>query len=253
MTHAGEASLTGAGFNLGTILHNAWTLFARHFATFVALSAVTMLPMIVIAELMIDQRSAGFSFGKLVVLLVASTALGSVGAAVILYGALQGIRGRPVSALESLRVVLPHVGPVIALAVMNGLALMVGCLLLVVPGVILATILFAAIPACVAERLGPLESWHRSAELTKGHRWRVFWLIVLLFVISQIIDKGLLQAVLGSDRTAAVALLSYAWSTVFYAYEYVVIAVAYVQLRALKDGLNAEHIAEALTPPAVAT
>ena len=50
-------------------------------------------------------------------------------------------------------------------------------------------ILFASIPGCVVEGRGPIESWSRSAQLTKGYRWRLFGLALLLMVMSQVATK----------------------------------------------------------------
>ncbi len=54
----------------------------------------------------------------------------------------------------------------------------------VVPGILLFVIWSVAIPACVAERLGPIAALGRSRRLTKGARWRVFAMWLVLFVLN---------------------------------------------------------------------
>ncbi len=46
-------------------------------------------------------------------------------------------------------------------------------LALLVPGFILLIMWFVAIPVCVVEQRGSWASMQRSAELTKGHRWKI--------------------------------------------------------------------------------
>lgn len=73
--------------------------------------------------------------------------------------------------------------PLIAVALLFGLAMMVGFLLLVVPGIIVMVMWSVAAPAVVVERDGVFASLSRSQELTKGHRWKILGLFLVLLVI----------------------------------------------------------------------
>ena len=54
---------------------------------------------------------------------------------------------------------------------------------LVIPGLVLSTIWWVAIPVAVVERPGTVASLRRSSELTKGVRWRIFGLFVAYLLV----------------------------------------------------------------------
>src|SRR5207302_7500833 len=100
--------------------------------------------------------------------------LGTLCQAVILHAAFQDMRGRAVNLGESLSVGLRRFLPIIGASILLSLGAAVGMLLLIVPGLILLTMWYVAIPACVVEELGPARSLGRSSELTRGNRWKIF-------------------------------------------------------------------------------
>lgn len=63
----------------------------------------------------------------------------------------------------------------------QGAVTMVGLGFCLVPGWILGAMLFVATPIAVCERVGLSEAFAKSAELTRGHRWKLF---AVGFVIS---------------------------------------------------------------------
>ena len=67
--------------------------------------------------------------------------------------------------------------------VILGLVIGIGFVLLVVPGLLAMTWLFAVIPVVVLERLDFAPAFGRSIELVRGNAWQVFLLILLLFLI----------------------------------------------------------------------
>ncbi len=72
--------------------------------------------------------------------------------------------------------------PLLGACSLAGLALVLGLVLLIVPGLIVATWYFVVVPVCVLEGLGPTDSLRRSAALSRGVRWRLFGLAVILAV-----------------------------------------------------------------------
>jgi hypothetical protein len=60
-----------------------------------------------------------------------------------------------------------------------------------------------ALPACVVEGLGPIKSLGRSANLTKGHRWKILGIFLVLNVVGGIMS-GLLSGVLTSFHSKPV-------------------------------------------------
>jgi uncharacterized membrane protein len=93
------------------------------------------------------------------------------------------MRGRAMLIGEAVRRGLSRFWSIIGLAILATLGITVGIILLIVPGIMLAIRWSVALPACVVENLGPLAAMRRSAELTKGHRWKIFGVFILILVI----------------------------------------------------------------------
>jgi uncharacterized membrane protein len=93
----------------------------------------------------------------------------------------------------------------------------------------------------VAERVGPIASLTRSAALTKGNRWRIFGLVVLVFLISGAIALASrpLQIYLG---TAGV-IIAYLATGVAEAFKNTLYAVQFHDLRVSREGIGTERIA----------
>jgi hypothetical protein len=94
----------------------------------------------------------------------------------------------------------------------------------------------------VVERPGPVASLKRSVELTKGNRWRILGIIVLLIAISiGITIISVIFMFLGPVIGGIVQGLLNAALGVFSA---VLIAVGYYRLRAAKEGVDIADIAK---------
>jgi uncharacterized membrane protein len=133
--------------------------------------------------------------------------------------------------------------PVIGLAVISAVLIGLGGLLLIVPGLILLTVWFVGVPVCVVERLGPWASLERSDELIRGHRWKIFGLMLLLFVVGAIgsaLIEYLLKPITGIVPTFLVTLT---WDGIWGAYYSVTSVVVYHDLRAPKEGIEIDQIA----------
>jgi uncharacterized membrane protein len=128
------------------------------------------------------------------------------------------------------------------LALLETVLLMLGLILLIVPGIMLYTMWLVGVAACVVERTGPWRSLRRSQELTKGHRWKIFGLFLLLLLFSLI--SPLLQLLLNATAGATAAAIGNAiWTAFGSAFSSVVIAVTYYDLRVAKEGIDIEQIA----------
>jgi hypothetical protein len=87
-------------------------------------------------------------------------------------------------------------GSLVANSILRAIAVGIGFLLLIVPGLILLTIWAVTAPSIVIERRGPIEAFGRSRELVKGEGWSVFGVIVVAFVITFLI--GLVAGIIGA-------------------------------------------------------
>jgi hypothetical protein len=86
-----------------------------------------------------------------------------------------------------------HIGRVAIAGILAGLAIAVGLLALIVPGLYLMTIWSVLIPVIVLERRAVMEAFGRSRELVSGNGWNVFGVIVISFLI--LVAAGILLGI----------------------------------------------------------
>ena len=79
----------------------------------------------------------------------------------------------------------------------------------------------------------------RSARLTRGHGWKIFGLMLLLFVFNSIVDSPIDQALSGVPAFAGHVI----WNGVWSAFCAILAVVTYHDLRVAKEGVDIEQIA----------
>jgi len=237
---------TGREFRIGPIFTRSRTIYAANFLIFTLVAIVTVLP----HQLGGDPQTTGGAVQTFVATIV-GWILQFIGQAVILYGAFQAMRGRPVVLGDALRRGFSRFLSLLAISILVAIGLAIGFMLLIVPGIILAMRWAVAVPACVVENLGPISSLRRSAELTKGHRWKIFGMTVLILVffiiaiviIGTLAGTGVVVVPQGVGRGLLAAILFVIISGIVTAYFNVIAAMIYHDLRTVKEGVNTEEIA----------
>ena len=76
-----------------------------------------------------------------------------------------------------------HLTAVLVAGVLAALGIILGLVLLIVPGLLLLTWWAVIIPVVVLENRSAGESFSRSRELVRGHSWNVFGVIVLVVLL----------------------------------------------------------------------
>jgi hypothetical protein len=76
-----------------------------------------------------------------------------------------------------------HLSAVLVAGILAGLGIIVGLILLIVPGLVLLTWWAVIIPVIVLENRSASESFTRSRELVRGYGWSVFGVIVLVILL----------------------------------------------------------------------
>ena len=78
---------------------------------------------------------------------------------------------------------LPFIASVAGASILAGIAITIGLLLLIAPGLFLITIWAVIVPVIIIERSGALASFGRSRQLVRGHGWHVFGTLVMVYII----------------------------------------------------------------------
>jgi hypothetical protein len=105
-----------------------------------------------------------------------------------------------------------------------------GLLLLVVPGLIVATRWSVIVPVIVFEDRGIRDGFMRSNRLVKGNGWRVFWVIALIVVVSGILETLVNNLLFWMPELYADWLGGYVVSLISAPYVAHALAVVYYQL-----------------------
>jgi uncharacterized membrane protein len=79
-------------------------------------------------------------------------------------------------------VMKPNIRRALGASILSGLAMLIGFVLLIVPGVMLFARWALILPVIVREDLGVQAAMGRSAELTKGGRWHMIGLALIIWV-----------------------------------------------------------------------
>lgn len=146
----------------------------------------------------------------------------------------------------AIRVLLPLIG----LSILWAFGVAFGFMLLIVPGIILLMMWAVAVPALVVERDGVFAAFRRSSELTKGSRWKIFALCIVLLVIYWLLSVvvGLVGLGMYSPSTAAAGLSianllgSVIVGTIFNMLWGTIQPSLYVELRQAKEGGSLENL-----------
>ncbi|MGO9543572.1 MAG: hypothetical protein ACLPPF_02080 [Rhodomicrobium sp.] len=254
-------------FRLGQAVSRAFDILTRHAVPFSLIGIVAWLPLGIVTYFSLGMppqlrqlRISGTS------LLVALLQLAAV--AVIVYATFQDMRGRQASMGESIARGLRRIFPLIGTGILLMLGFFLGVLVFIVPGtaliqsyqqagaivtglgaavlVVLALILLARwyvfAPVCVVEKKGPLGCLKRSAALTKGNRWKIFAIFVLLTLIGAVANVAL-KLLLSAVAPVAGIVASGLWQGIWSAFNNVLSVVIYHDLRAGKEGVDIESIA----------
>ena len=162
------------------VLGEAWALYKRHWQhlfsiAFIVYAITSLIGLILVATLT--------WFGAILAAIISLVAYFWVQGALIT--AVDDIRdGRAdLSIGETFQRVRPRLGSIIVGGILLGLAIGIGILLLVIPGLLALTWWSMVIPVIVLEGRSAGESFGRSRDLVRGYAWNVFGIIILTFLI----------------------------------------------------------------------
>lgn len=136
---------------------------------------------------------------------------------------------RDFSVGELLSSASPFIVPLIVNGFLRGIAIAIGLILLIVPGLILMTIWAVTSPAIVLEGKDGISAFGRSSELTRGERMNVFLTILVVFVIT-IVISFIVLAIGASLSTGILIALSILVSTLVQPIGALVAAVLFFDL-----------------------
>jgi hypothetical protein len=194
---------------------------------------LTIALVVYVVAAVIEAVLAGLlgAFGALLAAIVGIVALFLLQSALVT--AVEDVRdGRAdLSFGATLQAARPAVGRVAVASILAAIAIGIGLLLFVAPGLFLLTIWCLIVPVLVLERAGVFDSFGRSRSLVRGYGWQVFGSLVLVFLIIIVVEIviGLILSPL--PAAASRGLSSLISGTLFAPFFALVVTLAYFRLR----------------------
>lgn len=180
--------------SLGEILDGAFTLYRRHFGTLVL---AALLPELAILALWGAYAVAGAPDavdGAAPAVALASAVLDAltyfITPAALVWLSAQAVLGRPLRIGEAFDRVRRRFLALVGTGIVVGLAVGIGMIFLLVPGILMAIVFFAHQQAVMVEGKGVGDALSRSSDLAEGAWGRVFGVMVVFWVIALLPGLG---------------------------------------------------------------
>ena len=235
-------------FDVGDILRCGLALYLRRLPTIGALMVVLCVPMVLFHPLsfVLPSLPAPYPLSsgatrdgiEFLVALVFETLL----EASLAYFTVRALRFGAPSVGETIVHALRCFPLVLVVVFVVVLVVLLGLAAFIVPGIMALAAFFVAVQVAAVERQPVGATLRRSLALTRGHRWPIFGLLLVLFIPYVVVESAVGFAVLSFApafvevaETIATIFFTGIWS--------VVNAVAYHDLRVLKDGWDARSAA----------
>lgn len=221
------------------ILDASFQLLRQHYGPIAAVTGLILLPSLLMAALLPLEMAP-------LAELVQNICLNFSGAATVLMVADVAL-GREPDMWGALRQVRRKAWLILGAAILQGLAVGLGMLLLVIPGLIAMALLFAVpIVVMVEERENVSDVMSRSASLAQGDMLRVLGATLLAFLVVFFagIGLGLLVAFAPGVGERQAQLLVQTLSIFAFPFPSVVATLLYFDLRIRKEGFGLDDLAD---------
>ena len=181
---------------VGEVLREAWELYKRFLGRFF-LTALIVFAVLDLLSAVVDEAAGDGTLSVILWSLIGAT-VGVVGyfwVQAALVETVDDVRdGRADRSIgETFRAVQPRLPAAIAAGVVAAIAIGIGFLLLIIPGLFLLTIWSMLIPVIVLERKRAGDAFGRSQEIVRGNGWSVLGLVIVTFLLVGI-ASGLIRA-----------------------------------------------------------
>lgn len=238
-------------FEIGRVFGNSFSVLTRNAPLFLGLAALMSgLPTLLMTYVglnalpgqfaagMISNNYPGIAGGWLITFIC-----GALLQAALVRATIEDLNGQTPVFADCFQTALTVLFPTIGISILVTIGSAFGLVLLIVPGVVLWLGWSVAIPVLVQERLGVFGSMARSRALTKGSRWSLFGLFIVLIIALWVIQMvfGVMALASGTLFSPFMAAIG---STISAAIMSTGTAAAYVELRTAKEGASFESLAE---------
>lgn len=244
----------------GMVLDQAFRLYTQNFTLMVGLSAALNIPLLAFNFLIgtgkLDPAHPNFFalFMSLVALVLSLMIIAPIINGAMTKAVSDIYVGNPVTAGMALSASLRKVWTLLVTQFVVGLIVMVGLLLLVVPGLLWSLSYSLVAPIIMIESLTKgRDIRHRSWSLVKGHRGKIFLILVILFVI-QILSQLGLRVIAGfqfgfGNAGNSSQIIDGIFAILMGPMFAICVTLLYYDFRIRKEGFDLEMLSQALSSP----
>jgi hypothetical protein len=232
----------------GDLVSRTLSAYFRNLAPFTVLAVLVFAPWIACVFLFPDPpvRSAGMEHTwRTIGMFLLQTLLSYVLIGAVTFGVVQQMRGEPQSFGTSIAMGLRSFFGALGTGILCGLRILVGFILLYIPGIIESIRLYVAIPISIIEGIGGSRAVQRSIDLTAGSRWPIFGAVLLMGVVT--VGLGAIGGfVIGTTLDAdsqALQWLEVVITVVTSTFSATLAAVCYALLRHGKENVDVKELA----------
>jgi hypothetical protein len=253
-------------FQIGRVVSRLFDVLIKNAGVFLPIALILQLPVLALSllgafqpELFGKTAAGGINPATLGLFFLVAFAVFIVYAsctyilqAALVQGSISYMNDAQPSFGECLVAGLRYFVPLVVIAILSSLGMMLGFVLLVIPGVILALMWMVVVPVKVMEATTIRTAFGRSRALTKGHRGAIFLLAIFYFVLAiavSLATRPLFGLPIFSQSAGGmtVPLLVVQWieNTILVAIAAVGVSSIYYELRLVKEGVGAQQMAAA--------
>lgn len=240
-------------FSIGNVLATGFRIWTRNFLPFMVMTALIYSPVIIWNVVAIQDEMTAERLHHLRMVTGYSSLLyvflNTLLSAALTYGVVMELQGKRASVGACVATGMARFFPALAAGLLGYLCATGALVLLIIPGIIVYCMFYVATQAAVLERPGVIGALKRSRELTAGHKWEIFGLVLILVLLS-IALQLVVAAVVGSLSTYATrenyvrhVVSSIVEQMIAGSLSAVMASVAYYFLRAEKEGTSAAELA----------
>ena len=238
-----------AKLDTGRVFERIFQIYGDQFTLLIPAALVLFIPVAILNGLLLTTGGVLVALATTAIGLIATYWYqGMVVEAVV--DILDGRRDHTVGSLFSSAT--PFLGTLIGAGILATIIITIGFILIIIPGLIALTFLAVVAPAVVIDRAGVTDALRRSRELVSDNGWRVFGVIVVLFLLTAVVS-GIVNGIGGSisdDSFAGYAITDLIVHVLLVPLSAIAATVLYVELRRSKgDPLVEDTTAQPPPPP----
>ena len=242
----------GYQLDVGGVLSRTFSVTFSNLPSFVLVGLLVYSPVLLLHGLGVASARQGVLFSLIANLLKSLLAFVLSGA--LTFGVIRSLRGQNATVGEIAEAGAASLGRVLVVSLLVGIAFVVGFVLCIVPGIILACMNWLAVPVAVIERPGIRASLERSHQLTSGTRLAVFAVLLVIGMIVGVVTfaatSGLAMASAALTETADLTGRAYSLTQValtlvllpFECLQAAAAAVGYQDLRLHREGADVDDL-----------